>query len=44
LTNDFRGLERADILIRNEMKHNLTKINRAKESITEIEKKKQKLI
>ncbi|CDW77228.1 structural maintenance of chromosomes protein [Stylonychia lemnae] len=44
LTNDFRGLERADILIRNEMKHNLQKINRAKESIDEIEKKKQKLI
>jgi hypothetical protein len=44
LTNDFRNLEKADILIRNEMKHNLSKISKAKESIEEIEKKKQKLL
>ena len=40
LTNEFRNLEKADILIRNEMKHNLTKISKAKESIEDIEKKK----
>jgi hypothetical protein len=40
LTNEFRNLEKADILIRNEMKHNLTKIAKAKESIDDIEKKK----
>ncbi len=44
LTNEFRNLEKADILIRNEMKHNLTKIAKAKESIDDIEKKKQRLL
>ena len=44
LTNEFRNLEKADILIRNEMKHNLTKIGKATESIDDIEKKKQRLL
>lgn len=40
LTNDFRNLEKADIQIRNEMKHNVSKIGKAKENIEEINKKK----
>ncbi len=31
LTNDFRNLEKSDIVIRNEMKHNMQKIHKSKE-------------
>eukprot|EP00347_Sterkiella_histriomuscorum_P021716 403333013 len=44
LTSDFRNLEKADIMIRNEMKHTLQKTNKAKTTIDEIEHKKQKQI
>jgi len=44
LTKNFQALEKADIQIRTEMKHNLNKKNKAKEAIEEIEKKKQKMI
>ena len=40
LTSDFRNLEKADIMIRNEMKHTLQKTNKAKTTIDEIEHKK----
>ena len=44
LTNDFRTLEKSDIQIRNDIKHNVSKIHKAKEAIAEIETKKKKLV
>lgn len=44
LTNEFRVLEKSDIQLRNDMKHNLSKVHKAKEAITEIEAKKQRLV
>jgi hypothetical protein len=44
LTNEFRVLEKSDIQLRNDMKHNLSKVHKAKEAITEIEGKKQRLV
>jgi hypothetical protein len=44
LTNKFRALEKADIQLRNDLKHNISKIHKGNEAITEIEHKKQKLI
>lgn len=44
LTNDFRTLEKSDIQIRNDIKHNVSKIHKAKEAISEIETKKKKLV
>jgi hypothetical protein len=40
LTNEFRVLEKSDIQLRNDMKHNLSKVHKAKEAISEIEGKK----
>ena len=44
LTNEFRILEKSDIQIRNDMKHNVSKIHKAQEAIQDIENKKRKLI
>lgn len=43
-TNNFRVLERSDIMIRNEMKHTLQKVTKAKQSIEDIQQRKQKMI
>ena len=40
LTTDFRNLEKSDIQIRNDMKHNISKIHKAQEAIDEMKKKK----
>jgi hypothetical protein len=44
LTNEFRILEKSDIQLRNDMKHNVSKIHKAQEAINEIEGKKNRLI
>lgn len=44
LTNEFRLLEKSDIQLRNDMRHNISKIHKGNEAITEIENKKRKLI
>jgi hypothetical protein len=44
LTNEFRTLEKSDIQIRNDIKHNISKIHKAREAIAESEHKKRKLI
>jgi uncharacterized phage infection (PIP) family protein YhgE len=44
LTNEFRVLEKSDIQLRNDLKHNISKIHKANESIAEIELKRQKII
>lgn len=37
-------MEKSDIQLRNDMKHNLSKVHKAKEAIAEIEAKKQRLV
>ncbi len=44
LTNEFRALERSDIQIRNDIKHNLSKIHKCNEAINEIQVKRTKLL
>ena len=44
MTEEFQTLEKADIMIRGDMKHNLSKISKAKEIIENHKKKKQSLV
>lgn len=44
LTAEFQALEKSDIMIRNDMKHNINKIKKARESIEGHNKKKQNLV
>lgn len=44
MTNEFRILEKSDIQLRNDMKHNVSKIHKAQESIAEIDSKKRRLM
>ena len=37
-------MEKSDIQLRNDMKHNLSKVQKAKEAIAEIEAKQQRLV
>ena len=44
LTTEFRLLEKSDIQLRNDMKHNISKIHKGNEAIADIQNRKQKLV